>query len=128
MRKPSWLSKAPYTPGRDSELYNIEDGSIDEETDFLSSHRCSMVKRYHMPTFFTPDKKNLSSSLGTNNNSPAVNMTDSINVNQPNNLFSGNETIMEETNENDESHLLNTRFSQKFNDDNNDNDRDYAIM
>lgn len=42
--------------GRESDLYNIEDGSVDEETDFMSSHRCSMVKRYYMPTFFTPDK------------------------------------------------------------------------
>jgi hypothetical protein len=36
--------------------YNIEEGSIDEESDHLASHRCSMVKRYHMPTFFTPGK------------------------------------------------------------------------
>lgn len=35
---------------------------------------------------------------------------------------------MEETNEGDESQLLNTRFSQRFNDENNDNDRDYANM
>jgi len=46
-------------------MYNIEDGSMDEETDFLSSHRCSMVKRYHMPTFFTPDKNNLSSRMAS---------------------------------------------------------------
>jgi hypothetical protein len=38
-------------------MYNVDDGSMDEETDFLSSHRCSMVKRYNMPTFFTPDKQ-----------------------------------------------------------------------
>jgi hypothetical protein len=37
-------------------MYNVDDGSMDEETDFQSSHRCSMVKRYNMPTFFTPDK------------------------------------------------------------------------
>ena len=37
-------------------MYNVDDGSVDEEADFLSSHRCSMVKRYYMPTFFTPDK------------------------------------------------------------------------
>jgi hypothetical protein len=54
------------TSGRDSELiYNIDDGNMDEETDFLSSHRCSMVKRYHMPTFFTPDKKTLSSRMAS---------------------------------------------------------------
>ena len=99
---------------RDSELMcNIEDGSMDEETDFLSSHRCSMVKRYHMPTFFTPDKssKTLSSRLATQSNSPMVAMTETMNVNQPNNvLFSGNETIMEETNEADDS-VVNPRFS-----------------
>jgi hypothetical protein len=44
-------------PGRESELmYNVEDGSMDEENEFLTSHRASMVKRYNMPTFFTPDK------------------------------------------------------------------------
>lgn len=69
---------------RDSELLcNVEDGSLDEETDFLSSHRCSMVKRYHMPTFFTPDKsaKTLSSRLASHTSSPMVGMTDTMNVN-----------------------------------------------
>lgn len=42
---------------RDSEIYyNIDDGSMDEEIGNSASHRCSMVKRYNMPTFFTPDK------------------------------------------------------------------------
>ena len=42
---------------RDSDLlYNIDEGSMDEETANSASHRCSMVKRYNMPTFFTPDK------------------------------------------------------------------------
>jgi hypothetical protein len=45
------------TPGRDSELlYNLDDASMDEETDFATSHRFSIVKRYNIPTFFTPDK------------------------------------------------------------------------
>lgn len=44
--------------------------------------------------------------------SPQVNMQDSMNVNQPNVVFQGNETIIEETNEADESVLMqNTRFS-----------------
>ena len=41
-----------------------------------------------------------------------------MNVNQPNGLFQGNETIIEETNEADDSimHNSNTRFSQRFQD------------
>lgn len=65
-------------------MYNIEDGSMDEETDFLQSHRCSMVKRYHMPTFFTPDKNTLSNRMlktPLSNTSPMVSMTDQMNVN-----------------------------------------------
>ena len=65
MKKQSRISKAPTTPGRESELYNVDDASMDEETDFMSSHRCSMVRRYNMPTFFTPDKS-MSSRMGTN--------------------------------------------------------------
>lgn len=35
IRKVSRISKGPLTSGRDSELlYNIDDGSMDEETDF----------------------------------------------------------------------------------------------
>lgn len=42
---------------RDSELYYyVDEGSLDEESESNASHRCSMVKRYNMPTFFTPDK------------------------------------------------------------------------
>jgi hypothetical protein len=54
-------------------MYNVDDGSMDEDTDFLSSHRCSMVKRYYMPTFFTPDKIQPSTSNRTNA-SPSNNM------------------------------------------------------
>ena len=85
---------------------------MDEETDFLSSHRCSMVKRYNMPTFFTPDKQVAASGgrrMGggsPNHQSPSVEMTDELNVRQP-----FNETIVEETGEADESLIHNTRFS-----------------
>lgn len=47
-------------------------------------------------------------------NIPAVVMQDSLNVRQPNTLGAGNETIMEETGEADESQIINTRFSRKF--------------
>ena len=57
LRKGSWLSKVPLSGGRESELYYfLDDASMDEEPDFSSSHRCSMVRRYHLPTFFTPEK------------------------------------------------------------------------
>ncbi len=74
---------------------------MDEETDFLSSHRCSMVKRYNMPTFFTPDKQVSASGRKinqVNQDSPSVTMQDYLNVKQP-----FNETIVEETGEADES-------------------------
>mmetsp|Transcript_14924 Transcript_14924/g.10830 ORF Transcript_14924/g.10830 Transcript_14924/m.10830 type:complete len:118 (+) Transcript_14924:398-751(+) len=70
-----------------------------------------MVKRYNLPTFFTPSKADLSDrSLG---HSPyQVSMEEQMGVHQPLNQLN-NETIMEVTGEADES-ILNTRFSQKF--------------
>lgn len=75
-----------------------------------------------MPTFFTPDKS-MSSRMGTNGqNSPHVEMTDQMNVHQPNQLFQGNETIVEETNEAEDSVMNNSRFSQRFLEGNDDID------
>src|SRR5438132_13014951 len=54
IRKGSRISK---TTGRESELYYyVDEGSLDEDSVSQASHRCSMVKRYNIPTFFTPDK------------------------------------------------------------------------
>ena len=39
--------------GRNSLADDIS--NVVEDEDEVSSHRCSMVKRYHMPTFFTVD-------------------------------------------------------------------------
>ena len=36
--------------------YVQEEANLDEEFESMSSHRCSMVKRYNLPTFFTPGK------------------------------------------------------------------------
>lgn len=45
------------TGGRESEIYYyVDEGSMEEDSEVAASHRCSMVKRYNMPTFFTPDK------------------------------------------------------------------------
>jgi hypothetical protein len=45
------------TPGRESDLYYYQDeGSLEEENENSVSHRFSMIRRYNMPTFFTPDK------------------------------------------------------------------------
>lgn len=60
---------------RDSELYYyVDEGSLDEESESNASHRCSMVKRYNMPTFFTPDKSAVTTASFQNsyNNSPGV--------------------------------------------------------
>ncbi len=118
-RKVSRISKAQIT-GRDSEaMYNIDDGSVDEESDFLSSHRCSMVKRYNMPTFFSPDKIVSSRTTSNYQASPSQGaiLLDSINVDQPGTMMGMvNETIVEETGEADESQIMNTRFSQRFKD------------
>ncbi len=80
---------------------------MDEETDFLSSHRCSMVKRYNMPTFFTPDKTAGTGRLAYYQQSSPTGgeMEDTLNVMQPNNVFLNNETIIEETSEADESQI-----------------------
>ena len=44
--------------GRESELYYyMDEGSLDEESESFASHRCSMVKRYNLSTFFTPEKE-----------------------------------------------------------------------
>ena len=54
--KNSRISRMVMSTNRDSEIYyNIDEG-IDEESANTASHRCSMVKRYNLPTFFTPDK------------------------------------------------------------------------
>lgn len=74
-----------------------------------------------MPTFFTPEKIISSRLINTQ---PMVLMTDQMNVNQPNNIFPGNETIIEETNEADESQMINVRFSKRFLDIGNDDDED----
>lgn len=73
MRKGSRISKAnnnynyALSSGRDSEIMcNVDDASIDEETDFANSHRFSIVKRYNIPTFFTPDKNTISQRIQHN--------------------------------------------------------------
>ena len=121
MRRGSRLSRVPMVGGRDSELYYfIDDGSMDEEPDFSASHRCSMVKRYHIPTFFTPEKLVMQA---VERPSPQVSMQDSIMVEQPeNSMFPHNGTILEDTFENEESTIYSNRFSKKFNENQNQTD------
>lgn len=121
--KVSRISKMVLSTNRESDInYYIDEGSLDEESTNSASHRCSMVKRYNMPTFFTPDKSKhaLSAYQTAASNSPQVTMQD-LNVQQPNNLPrpSANDTIIEEETGEDESILRQSRFSQKLKDDEN---------
>jgi len=35
---------------------NVDEAIFEEANENIASHRCSQVKKYNMPTFFTPDK------------------------------------------------------------------------
>lgn len=51
----------------------IDDSSMDEfSEEFGASHRCSMVKRYHSPTFFPSEKDKLMSVGGSSDYSSIV--------------------------------------------------------
>jgi hypothetical protein len=50
--------------GEDQAFYSADTDDIDDEPGKeASAHRCSMVKRYLMPTFFSTPDKQLSSKL-----------------------------------------------------------------
>ena len=69
--------------------YYVDEGSMEEESEVQASHRCSMVKRYNMPTFFTPDKSGGAGRIDNYSTSPGPKRED-INLIAPQTMYGGN--------------------------------------
>jgi len=90
-------------------FYNVDEASMDEDPEAAhASHRCSQVKRYNLPTFFTPDKRISISSKQEQSRVDSPEMASQMGVLQPNTLK--NDTINELTEEDAEQ----SRISMKF--------------